>query len=202
MCPWNGVGYCSTFHVTTSRPPSTPATCHRPALRPGRRSPRVDRKTGRPLYADGRSTTTAPRSRVLPDRHLAPVIVRRLVIVSRDHPDVYEFLREYFEDRKDVSGVILDRRSISTPLAGPPRKERRLARRRPQAEAPLTRVSHHPRMMRRHASVCPRPDPTHPIGDRHRRGPRGALGLLGPHPSWAIHRDPRRGGRGSRRPRY
>jgi len=138
VCPWNGVGYCSTFYVTTSRP-STPATCHRPALRPGRRSPRVDRKTGRPLYADGRSTPTAPRSRVLPDRHLSPVMVRRLVIVSRDHPDFYEFLREYFGDKKDVVGVILDRRSMSTPRAGPPRKERRS---RPGVDLKLRLRSH------------------------------------------------------------
>jgi len=99
----------------------------------------VDRKTGRWLYADGHSTTTAPRSRVLPDRHLSPVMVRRLVIVSRDHPDVYEFLREYFGDRKDVGGVILDRRSMSTPRAGPPRKERRL---RPGVDLKLRLRSH------------------------------------------------------------
>jgi len=35
-------------------------------------------------------------------------MVRRLVIVSRDYPDVYEVLRENFGDRKDVD-VILDR---------------------------------------------------------------------------------------------
>jgi hypothetical protein len=65
------------------------------------------------------------RRLLLPDRHLPPVMVRRLVIVSWGHPDVYEFLREYFGDEKDLVGVILDRRSMSTPLTGPPRKERR-----------------------------------------------------------------------------
>jgi len=177
-------------HVAASNACDVPSS----GSAPGRRTPAWIEKPA------ARSTRTvnplqrAPRPRALPDRDLSPVMVRRLGIVSRDYPDVYEFLREYFVDKKDAVGVILDRRSMSTPPAGLPRQERRSRRSRPGVDFKLRlrspRISYHPRMMRRHASVCPRPDPTHPIGDRHRRGPRGALGLLGPHPWWAIHRDP------------
>jgi hypothetical protein len=60
------------------------------------------------------------RRLLLPDRHLPPVMVRRLVIVSWDHPDVDEFLREYFGDKKDFVGVILDREACRHRWEGRP----------------------------------------------------------------------------------
>lgn len=71
-------------------------------------------------------------------------MARTLVLVSRQHPDLYAFLRARFSNAPNVD-VVLDRRlGQRRRLASPVRRDRRLfdRRSRPDLDAELRERSH------------------------------------------------------------
>lgn len=71
-------------------------------------------------------------------------MARTLVLVSRQHPDLYAFLRDRFSNAPTVD-VVLDRRlGQRRQLVSPVRRDRRLAdrRSRPDVDTELRERSH------------------------------------------------------------